>query len=94
MEEKDPSTLEHYKRLWFLIITHDANIGDAEKKLNQMKQKQEERFIKLRAFNKLYSQYENQWLPLILNRLKEREELDEAEFIEKNYDKLKNKVFC
>lgn len=91
-EEKDINSLEYYKRLWFLIIKNNTEIINTKLKLQQLEQKQIERISMLHMARTKNPNYEKEWLPLIVNRLKERDEESMAIYLQEQYNELKNSI--
>ena len=91
--ELDPTSIEHYTHNWFNLIQNKFTIQHYRKLLEEAEQNYAKRMDKIKQQYSKQPEFEETWLPILYEKLKERDELEVYETIESNAKTLRSEVF-
>lgn len=91
--ELDPTTIEHYIHNWYNLIQNKFTIQHYRKLLDEAEQNYQKRADKIRQQYSKQPEFDETWLSILSERLKERDEFDVYETIESNAKLLRPEIF-
>ncbi len=86
-------TIEHYTRLWYLIIRNKDRLIECQTGIKHYDQKYKERIEELRKAHEKHPEYEDEWLTRLKPKLKKRGEEHILEMLQNQHSELKSIIF-